>query len=153
MGPSCYYCKFVMQYFVMQYHCVNLAILYAMCFVFGSDSVSGVLEALSGRTGARLGHGGVSSAGGTASTRIRGQMHLWESEPCYTGMSFTACSVSSDEFIVFRLLTLIKSFCVCFVQEKEKVPYTACGKCMRVSCGISTVLFWVILCFLFHTCN
>ncbi len=49
-----------------------------VCNVFRlcSDSVSGVLEALSGRTGARLGHGGVSSAGGTASTRIRGQMHL-----------------------------------------------------------------------------
>ncbi|RXN08173.1 anoctamin-6-like isoform X2 [Labeo rohita] len=30
-------------------------------------------------------------------------------------------------------------------QEKEKVPYTACGKCMRVSCGIGTVLFWVLL--------
>uniref|UniRef100_A0A8C1GUU7 Anoctamin n=1 Tax=Cyprinus carpio TaxID=7962 RepID=A0A8C1GUU7_CYPCA len=30
-------------------------------------------------------------------------------------------------------------------QETEKVPYTACGKCMRVSCGIGTVLFWVLL--------
>uniref|UniRef100_A0A8C2C0W5 Anoctamin n=1 Tax=Cyprinus carpio TaxID=7962 RepID=A0A8C2C0W5_CYPCA len=31
------------------------------------------------------------------------------------------------------------------VTQKEKVPHTACGKCMRVSCGISTVLFWVLL--------
>ncbi|XP_057180652.1 anoctamin-6 isoform X2 [Triplophysa rosa] len=30
-------------------------------------------------------------------------------------------------------------------QTPERVPYTACGKCMRVSCGISTVLFWVLL--------
>ncbi|KAA0720812.1 Anoctamin-6 Small-conductance calcium-activated nonselective cation channel [Triplophysa tibetana] len=30
-------------------------------------------------------------------------------------------------------------------QTTERVPYTACGKCMRVSCGISTVLFWVLL--------
>lgn len=30
-------------------------------------------------------------------------------------------------------------------RETEKVPYTACGKCMRVSCGIGTVLFWVLL--------
>ncbi|XP_051977070.1 anoctamin-6-like isoform X1 [Xyrauchen texanus] len=30
-------------------------------------------------------------------------------------------------------------------QTKEKVPYTPCGKCMRVSCGIGTVLFWVML--------
>ncbi|XP_073694115.1 anoctamin-6 [Garra rufa] len=30
-------------------------------------------------------------------------------------------------------------------QTTEKVPYTACGKCIRVSCGISTVLFWVLL--------
>ncbi|XP_077091319.1 anoctamin-6 [Siphateles boraxobius] len=30
-------------------------------------------------------------------------------------------------------------------KSKEKVPYTACGKCMRVSCGISTVLFWILL--------
>lgn len=39
----------------------------------------------------------------------------------------------------------------CFIQAREKVPYTACGKCMRVSCGIGTVLFWVILHFLSHT--
>jgi anoctamin-6 len=30
-------------------------------------------------------------------------------------------------------------------QVREKVPYTACGKCIRVSLGISTVLFWVLL--------
>ncbi|KAK9975549.1 hypothetical protein ABG768_020801 [Culter alburnus] len=30
-------------------------------------------------------------------------------------------------------------------QNKEKVPYTSCGKCMRVSCGIGTVLFWILL--------
>ncbi|XP_051974367.1 anoctamin-6-like [Xyrauchen texanus] len=30
-------------------------------------------------------------------------------------------------------------------QTNEKVPFTACGKCMRVSCGIGTVLFWVML--------
>lgn len=30
-------------------------------------------------------------------------------------------------------------------QFPEKVPYTACGKCMRVSCGIGTVLFWILL--------
>lgn len=41
-------------------------------------------------------------------------------------------------------------FCVCFIQKTEKVPYTACGKCMRVSCGIGTVLFWVILHFQSH---
>ncbi|XP_031438334.1 anoctamin-6-like [Clupea harengus] len=28
---------------------------------------------------------------------------------------------------------------------EEKVPYTACGKCVRVSCGIGTVLFWIFL--------
>ncbi|XP_034528962.1 anoctamin-6 isoform X1 [Notolabrus celidotus] len=28
---------------------------------------------------------------------------------------------------------------------KEKVPYTACGRCVRVSIGISTVLFWILL--------
>ncbi|XP_049892464.1 anoctamin-6 [Epinephelus moara] len=28
---------------------------------------------------------------------------------------------------------------------KEKVPYTACGRCFRVSIGISTVLFWILL--------
>lgn len=30
-------------------------------------------------------------------------------------------------------------------QTTEKVPYTACGKCMRVSCGIGTVAFWIML--------
>ncbi|XP_063072938.1 anoctamin-6 [Engraulis encrasicolus] len=29
--------------------------------------------------------------------------------------------------------------------EEEKVPYTACGKCMRIGCGIGTVVFWIIL--------
>uniref|UniRef100_A0A8C6KTY7 Anoctamin n=1 Tax=Nothobranchius furzeri TaxID=105023 RepID=A0A8C6KTY7_NOTFU len=28
---------------------------------------------------------------------------------------------------------------------KEKVPYTACGRCIRVSIGIGTVLFWIML--------
>ncbi|XP_068611495.1 anoctamin-6 [Brachionichthys hirsutus] len=28
---------------------------------------------------------------------------------------------------------------------KEKVPYTACGRCVRVSIGIGTVFFWVLL--------
>uniref|UniRef100_A0A665X1A5 Anoctamin n=1 Tax=Echeneis naucrates TaxID=173247 RepID=A0A665X1A5_ECHNA len=28
---------------------------------------------------------------------------------------------------------------------KEKVPYTACGRCIRVSIGIGTVLFWILL--------
>ncbi|CAJ1054918.1 anoctamin-6 isoform X1 [Xyrichtys novacula] len=28
---------------------------------------------------------------------------------------------------------------------KEKVPYTSCGRCVRVSIGISTVLFWILL--------
>lgn len=28
---------------------------------------------------------------------------------------------------------------------KEKVPYTECGRCMRVSIGIGTVLFWILL--------
>ncbi|XP_055761465.1 anoctamin-6-like isoform X1 [Salvelinus fontinalis] len=28
---------------------------------------------------------------------------------------------------------------------KEKVPYTACGRCVRVSLGIGTVLFWIVL--------
>lgn len=50
-------------------------IFYAMCFIFHSDTIFGVLETIPGRAGARLGHGGVSSAGGTATTRIRGQMH------------------------------------------------------------------------------
>uniref|UniRef100_A0A8C9VJW7 Anoctamin n=1 Tax=Scleropages formosus TaxID=113540 RepID=A0A8C9VJW7_SCLFO len=30
-------------------------------------------------------------------------------------------------------------------KEKEKVPYTSCEKCLRVSCGAGTVLFWVAL--------
>ncbi|XP_048463912.1 anoctamin-6-like [Rhincodon typus] len=30
-------------------------------------------------------------------------------------------------------------------QEEELVPYTACGKCMRLVCGGSTVLFWISL--------
>ncbi|XP_064174667.1 anoctamin-6-like [Anguilla rostrata] len=30
-------------------------------------------------------------------------------------------------------------------QTEEKVPYTACGKCIRVSLGIGTVLFWILL--------
>ncbi|RXN01371.1 hypothetical protein EOD39_6987 [Acipenser ruthenus] len=30
-------------------------------------------------------------------------------------------------------------------QDIELVPYSYCGKCMRVSCGIGTVLFWVLL--------
>ncbi|XP_058883494.1 anoctamin-6-like isoform X2 [Acipenser ruthenus] len=30
-------------------------------------------------------------------------------------------------------------------QDIELVPYSSCGKCMRVSCGIGTVLFWVLL--------
>ncbi|KAK1169164.1 anoctamin-6-like isoform X1 [Acipenser oxyrinchus oxyrinchus] len=30
-------------------------------------------------------------------------------------------------------------------QDIELVPYSNCGKCMRVSCGIGTVLFWVLL--------
>ncbi|KAL2102962.1 hypothetical protein ACEWY4_002130 [Coilia grayii] len=29
--------------------------------------------------------------------------------------------------------------------EPEKVPYTACGRCVRLSCGIGTVLFWIFL--------
>ncbi|XP_078138003.1 anoctamin-6 [Centroberyx gerrardi] len=28
---------------------------------------------------------------------------------------------------------------------KEKVPYTACGRCVRVSLGIGTVFFWLLL--------
>uniref|UniRef100_A0A8P4K0L0 Anoctamin n=1 Tax=Dicentrarchus labrax TaxID=13489 RepID=A0A8P4K0L0_DICLA len=28
---------------------------------------------------------------------------------------------------------------------KEKVPYTACGRCFRVSLGIGTVVFWIFL--------
>ncbi|KAM6895907.1 anoctamin-6 [Xenentodon cancila] len=28
---------------------------------------------------------------------------------------------------------------------KEKVPYTSCGRCFRVSVGIGTVLFWIML--------
>ncbi|XP_020494410.2 anoctamin-6 [Labrus bergylta] len=28
---------------------------------------------------------------------------------------------------------------------KEKVPYTACGRCFRLSLGIGTVLFWILL--------
>uniref|UniRef100_A0A8C5HMT7 Anoctamin n=1 Tax=Gouania willdenowi TaxID=441366 RepID=A0A8C5HMT7_GOUWI len=28
---------------------------------------------------------------------------------------------------------------------KEKVPYTACGRCFRISLGIGTVLFWIML--------
>ncbi|XP_037616731.1 anoctamin-6 isoform X2 [Sebastes umbrosus] len=28
---------------------------------------------------------------------------------------------------------------------KEKVPYTKCGRCVRVSIGIGTVLFWILL--------
>lgn len=48
-----------------------------------------------------------------------------------------------DGFHQHRLIT--QTHCdVCFIQTTEKVPYTACGKCMRVSCGIGTVLFWVI---------
>ncbi|XP_051886779.1 anoctamin-6 isoform X2 [Pristis pectinata] len=30
-------------------------------------------------------------------------------------------------------------------QEEELVPYSACGKCMRLFCGGSTVLFWISL--------
>ncbi|KAJ8373376.1 hypothetical protein AAFF_G00265640 [Aldrovandia affinis] len=30
-------------------------------------------------------------------------------------------------------------------KEKEKVPYTTCGRCLRVSCGIGTVVFWILL--------
>uniref|UniRef100_A0AAY4D0M2 Anoctamin n=1 Tax=Denticeps clupeoides TaxID=299321 RepID=A0AAY4D0M2_9TELE len=30
-------------------------------------------------------------------------------------------------------------------QEKEKVPFRGCGKCLRLSCGIGTVLFWIAL--------
>ncbi|XP_067906491.1 anoctamin-6 isoform X2 [Heterodontus francisci] len=30
-------------------------------------------------------------------------------------------------------------------QEEELVPYSACGKCMRIFCGGSTVLFWILL--------
>ncbi|KAK6488245.1 anoctamin-6-like isoform X1 [Huso huso] len=30
-------------------------------------------------------------------------------------------------------------------QDIELVPYSNCGKCIRVSCGIGTVLFWVLL--------
>ncbi|KAG7260364.1 hypothetical protein CRUP_009427 [Coryphaenoides rupestris] len=30
-------------------------------------------------------------------------------------------------------------------RTKERVPYTACGRCIRVSLGIGTVLFWILL--------
>ncbi|KAJ8245407.1 hypothetical protein GJAV_G00270410 [Gymnothorax javanicus] len=30
-------------------------------------------------------------------------------------------------------------------KAKEMVPYTACGKCIRVSFGMGTVLFWILL--------
>ncbi|XP_041072469.1 anoctamin-6 isoform X2 [Carcharodon carcharias] len=30
-------------------------------------------------------------------------------------------------------------------QEEELVPYSACGKCMRIVCGGGTVLFWISL--------
>ncbi|XP_074922060.1 anoctamin-6 isoform X2 [Chelonoidis abingdonii] len=30
-------------------------------------------------------------------------------------------------------------------QQEEHVPYTACGKCVRMTFGISAVLFWVLL--------
>uniref|UniRef100_A0A4W5JIK9 Anoctamin n=1 Tax=Hucho hucho TaxID=62062 RepID=A0A4W5JIK9_9TELE len=30
-------------------------------------------------------------------------------------------------------------------RAKEKVPYTACGRCIRLSLGIGTVLFWIVL--------
>ncbi|XP_041933898.1 anoctamin-6 [Alosa sapidissima] len=29
--------------------------------------------------------------------------------------------------------------------DEEKVPYTACGRCVRLTCGIGTVLFWIFL--------
>ncbi|XP_064198338.1 anoctamin-6-like [Anguilla rostrata] len=30
-------------------------------------------------------------------------------------------------------------------KEKERVPYTKCGRCLRISCGAGTVVFWILL--------
>lgn len=43
--------------------------------------------------------------------------------------------VLCSKFAVFALFV---------IQIKEKVPYTKCGRCIRVSLGIGTVLFWVM---------
>lgn len=47
--------------------------------------------------------------------------------------------------MVFGKLRSTSHFCSLFVftQVKEKVPYTGCGRCVRVSLGIGTVIFWV----------
>lgn len=41
-----------------------------------SHVVPGVMEALPGATGVRVGHGGVPGAGRAVSARVRGQVHL-----------------------------------------------------------------------------
>uniref|UniRef100_A0A8C1J070 Anoctamin n=1 Tax=Cyprinus carpio TaxID=7962 RepID=A0A8C1J070_CYPCA len=66
----------------------------------------------------------------------------WSKEVCdpQIGGEIIMCPQCDKICPYWRLNTTCESS-----KEKEKVPHTACGKCMRVSCGISTVLFWVLL--------
>uniref|UniRef100_A0A6Q2YWN3 Anoctamin n=1 Tax=Esox lucius TaxID=8010 RepID=A0A6Q2YWN3_ESOLU len=66
----------------------------------------------------------------------------WSKEVCdpLIGGQTVMCPQCDGECTYWRLNNTCDSS-----KEKEKVPYTAFGRCMRVSLGIGTVLFWIML--------
>uniref|UniRef100_A0A8C7VG61 Anoctamin n=1 Tax=Oncorhynchus mykiss TaxID=8022 RepID=A0A8C7VG61_ONCMY len=66
----------------------------------------------------------------------------WSKEVCdpLIGGNIVMCPQCDKECTYWRLNSTCESSKV-----KEKVPYTACGRCIRVSLGIGTVLFWIVL--------
>uniref|UniRef100_A0A8C7SUT2 Anoctamin n=1 Tax=Oncorhynchus mykiss TaxID=8022 RepID=A0A8C7SUT2_ONCMY len=66
----------------------------------------------------------------------------WSKEVCdpLIGGNIVMCPQCDKECTYWRLNSTCESS-----KAKEKVPYTACGRCIRVSLGIGTVLFWIVL--------
>uniref|UniRef100_A0AAY4D0S3 Anoctamin n=1 Tax=Denticeps clupeoides TaxID=299321 RepID=A0AAY4D0S3_9TELE len=66
----------------------------------------------------------------------------WSKEVCdpQIGGEIFMCPRCDKQCTYWRLNTTCETS-----QEKEKVPFRGCGKCLRLSCGIGTVLFWIAL--------
>uniref|UniRef100_A0A4W5JXM3 Anoctamin n=1 Tax=Hucho hucho TaxID=62062 RepID=A0A4W5JXM3_9TELE len=66
----------------------------------------------------------------------------WSKEVCdpLIGGNIVMCPQCDKECTYWRLNSTCESS-----KAKEKVPYTACGRCIRLSLGIGTVLFWIVL--------
>uniref|UniRef100_A0A8C3G3M8 Anoctamin n=1 Tax=Cyclopterus lumpus TaxID=8103 RepID=A0A8C3G3M8_CYCLU len=66
----------------------------------------------------------------------------WSKEVCdpEIGGKIVMCPQCDKECKYWRLNSTCEASKV-----KETVPYTACGRCLRLSIGIGTVLFWILL--------